>query len=152
GHDGSYRHVEDLCCISVRKVPDVDQYDDVPKLRWDLGERIHDGVLGQALDHVVRLERLLTGRGSDLVRGVVIRLFEWLGLRRSLDLAAAIDVEVREDAKQPRTEIRARGERLPTPKRPRIGLLHEILCLLTRADESPRNPVDLVCERKRLVL
>src|SRR5262249_5279651 len=65
---------------------------------------------------------------------------------------AAVDVEVGEDAKEPGPEIRARCERPPAPERSCICLLDKILCLLARADESPRNPVHLVGERERLFL
>src|SRR4249920_892240 len=151
-HDGSDGHVEDLCGISVRKVPDVDQHDDVAELRLDLRQGVHDRVLRQALDDLVRLERFLAGGRGHLVREVVVGLFELLRLRRALDLATPVDVQVREDAEEPRAQVRPRCERPPTPKCPCVRLLHQILCLLTRADESSRNPVHLVGEGERLLL
>ena len=43
-------------------------------------------------------------------------------------------------------------KRPPAPERPRVRLLHQFLGLLSRADESARHAVDLVCELERLLL
>ena len=40
----------------------------------------------------------------------------------------------------------------PAPESPRVRLLHQVLCLLTRADESSRDAVDLIGECERLLL
>src|SRR5439155_26950411 len=57
---------------------------------------------------------------------------------------AAVDVEVRENAKQPRAQVRSGCERAPAPEGPRVGLLHQILGFFTGTDEVPRDPENLV--------
>src|SRR5262249_21478205 len=77
---------------------------------------------------------------------------ERLHLGRALRAAAAVDVQVREDPQEPRPQVRAGRERAPTPERPCVRLLHEILGLLARRDEPARDAVDLVGELERLLL
>ena len=108
GHHRPDRDVEDLRRVRVGEVADVDEHDDVAELGRDLGQRVHDGVLRQALDDDVLLERLLARRRGELVREVVVGLLERLRLRRALDAAATVDVQVREDAQEPGAHVRAR--------------------------------------------
>src|SRR6266545_711097 len=55
-----------------------------------------------------------------------------------------IDVEVRQDAEKPGAQIRAGRVGAPAAKRPRIGLLHQVLRLLARGDQATGDPVNLV--------
>src|SRR5262249_22541162 len=79
-------------------------------------------------------------------------LFERLHLRGALLAAAAVDVEVGEDAEQPRAEVRPGCVRAPAAKGASVRLLHQVLRLLAAADESPRHAVDLIRELKRFLL
>ncbi len=89
--------------------------------------------------------------GELVVEVVVVRL-ERLHLRRALLAAPAVDVEVRQDPQEPRAEVRARRVRAPAAERPRVRLLDEVVRLLARAREMPRDAVDLVGEAERLLL
>ena len=82
----------------------------------------------------------------------VVAFLERLRLGLALKATAAIDVEVREDAEEPRAHVRAGRVRLPAAKGARVGLLDEILCLLARRDETTGNAVDLICKLERLLL
>src|SRR5207249_1678976 len=113
---------------------------------------VHDGILRQALDDTVLVEHVLAAGGGELVREVVVALLERLHVGRALDAPAPVDVEVREDAKEPGAHVRTRTEGAPAPKRPRIRHLHQIFCLLTGPDQPSRNSVDLVGEPECLLL
>jgi hypothetical protein len=65
-------------------------------------------------------------------------------LRRALLAATAVDVEVREDAEQPRAKVGSRGERPPAPECARIRLLHQVLGFLARAHEVSGDAEHLV--------
>ena len=82
----------------------------------------------------------------------VVAFLERLRLGLALQPAAAVDVEVREDAEEPRAHVRAGRVRLPAAKGARVGLLDEILGLLARGNEAAGNAVDLVCKLKRFLL
>src|SRR5262249_2611816 len=90
------------------------------------------------------------GRLDLVVEVVVAVLVDRRGLRRALLPAAAIDVEVGEDSKEPRAEVRARSERAPAAKGARVRLLHQVLRLLARPDEMPGDPEALVRQLERL--
>ena len=89
---------------------------------------------------------------DHLVREVVVALLDRLHVGRPLHLAAAVEVEVREDPEQPGAEVRARGVRLPAPERPTVGVLDKILSLLSGSDEPARDAIHLVGERESLFL
>src|SRR4029077_13196424 len=77
---------------------------------------------------------------------------ERLLIGRPLRAASAVDVQVREDAQEPCAEVRARSERLPAPKRTRVGLLHQILGFFLVARDPTGHSIYLVCKRKRFLL
>src|SRR5581483_5483311 len=77
---------------------------------------------------------------------VVVAFLERRLLRSALHTAAAVDVQVREDAEQPGPEVRARLVLLPRAERSRVRVLHEVLGLLPRAGQPPCNAVDLVAQ------
>ena len=72
------------------------------------------------------------------------------GLR--CDAAAAVDVQVREDAQQPGAQVRAGLVLLPGAEGACVGVLHEVLGLLAGAGEPPGDAVDLVAQLERLFL
>ena len=82
----------------------------------------------------------------------IVAFLERLRLRLALQTAAAIDVEVREDAEKPRAHVRSGRVRLPAAEGAGIRLLDEILGLLARGDEATRDAVDLICKLERLLL
>src|SRR5262249_31098901 len=82
----------------------------------------------------------------------VVAFLQRLLVRRALLPAPTVDVEIREDTKQPGPEIRARREGAPAAERPRIGLLDEVLSLLACRDEAPGNAIDLAGVLERLLL
>jgi hypothetical protein len=65
-------------------------------------------VLGESLDDAVLVEHLLAGGLGHPVREVVVVLLERRLVGAPLQPAPAVDVEVREDAQEPGTEVRAR--------------------------------------------
>ena len=82
----------------------------------------------------------------------VVAFLERLLIRRPLGAPAAVDVQVREDAQKPRAEVRPGRVRLPAPKCPGVGLLHQILGLFLGAGDPSGHPIYLVCKRKRFLL
>ena len=84
----------------------------------------------QALDDPLLVEVAVAGRRLEPVVEEVVALLQRLRLRRALRAAAAIDVEVGQDAEQPGAEVRAGREAPPAPESACIGLLHQVLGLL----------------------
>ena len=82
----------------------------------------------------------------------VVAFLDRLRRGRALLAAAAVDVEVREDAHEPRAQIRARRIGAPAAEGPRVGLLDEVLGLLARRDEPSRDPIDLIRQLQHLLL
>ena len=152
-HDGADRDVEDLGRLGVGEAADVDEHDDVAEVVRHLGERLDDAVLREPREHALLLLglRVAARRGQAVVEEVVALLHR-LGLRPALPRARPVDVQVREDAEQPGAQVRAGLVRAPAPERPRVGLLHQILGLLTRPDQPPGDVVDLVGELERFLL
>ena len=101
----------------------------------------HDGVLREPLD-----DPLLVPRRPSLLEPVVeevVALLHRLHVGRALLAAAAVDVEVREDAHEPGPEVRPRRVGAPAPEGARVGLLDEVLGLLAasrRAVVLPGRP------------
>jgi len=83
-HHRADRDVEDLRRVRVREVADVDEHDDLAELWRDVSERVHDGILRQALDDTLLVEDLLARRGCELVgEEVVALLARWMRRPRS---------------------------------------------------------------------
>ena len=91
------------------------------------------------------------GRLEPVVEEVVAFL-ERLLIRCPLRAAAAVDVQVREDAQQPGAKIGPGSERLPAPKRPGVRLLHQVLGFFLAARDPTCDSIYLVCKRKRFLL
>src|SRR5262245_35201783 len=108
--------------------------------------------MGEQLDNTLLEEGLLALRSDHLVGGGMVALLHRLEVGRALDLAAAIEVEVGEDAEEPGSEVRPRGVRAPTPEGPPIGFLDKILCFLTGTDEPAGHAIDLVGKFQGLFL
>ena len=112
----------------------------------------------QRRDGVILREPLvdaLLGRVAGLLELVVeevVALLERLHVWRALQAPAAVDVEVRENAEEPRAQVRAGLEGLPGAKRAGVRLLHQILSFLSTGHEPPCDPVDLVGQLQRLFL
>ena len=85
-------------------------------------------------------------------KSAVLLIVDRLHVGRALLTPSTVDVQIREDPEQPRAEVGARAVRAPAAKRTGVRLLHEILGLLTRADESPGHPVHLIGELQGLLL
>ena len=105
-HDGPDRDVEDLRRVRVGEVADVDQDDHVAEVVRHLRRaRRTIAVLRQPL-----VDALLVGDRPpgllELVDEEVVALLERLHVRRALQPAAAVDVEVREDAEEPGAQVR----------------------------------------------
>ena len=122
--------VEDLGGVRVAEVADVDEDDDVAEVVGQRRERGHDRVLREPLDDAILVEHLLAAGLRHAVREVVVALLERRLVRPTLEPAAAVRVEVRQDPQEPRAEVGARGVGLPTPEGSRIRLLHQILGFL----------------------
>ena len=151
-HDGTDRDVEDLGRVLVGEVADVDEHDDVAEVVRDDRQRPDDVVLREPLDDVL-LVSVAVARGLlEPVVQEVVTFLKRLLVRRALLAPAAVDVQVGEDPQQPGTQVRARSERAPAAKGPRVGLLDEVLGLLARRHEPPGDAVDLVRELERLLL
>ena len=71
---------------------------------------------------------------------------------RALFASAAVDVEVRQDAHQPRSEVGARGVGAPAAG----ALAHtspgRSSCLLSARHQAARDPIDLICKFEHLFL
>src|SRR5215210_722708 len=150
-HDCSDRDIEDLRGLGVAEVADVHEHDHVAEVVWDRGQRVHDRVLGEPLVDALLVRDLAAGV-LELLEEVVVARLEGLHVGRALELAAAVDVDVREDAEEPRTEVRSRSELLPASERARVGLLDEVLGFLPRVDHVPRDSIDLIRKIERLLL
>src|SRR5439155_12135619 len=124
---------------------------DVAKVVRHLRERAHDVVLRQPLDDTIFVARP-AARSLELVVEEVVAFLERLRVRRALLLAAAVDVQVRQDPQQPGAQVRAGCERAPAAKRARIRLLHQILGLLAGADEMAGHSIHLIRQSKRVLL
>ena len=94
------RNVQDLGRVRIREVADVDEDDDVAEIVRHLGQRGHDVVLRQALDDPFLVIAPLAG-GFELVVEEVVAFLERLQVRRALLSATTVDVQVREDAREP---------------------------------------------------
>ena len=134
-HNCADRDVQDLRRVGIGELADVDKHDHVTEIVRHLGERIDDRILAQALQHPLssgfssgdlRLELVV----EEVVAGLGV---ERRGLRRALLAATAVDVQVRQNPEQPRTQVRAGRVLAPRAESPLIGLLDEILGLLARA-------------------
>src|SRR4030081_1310286 len=101
-------------------------------------------ILREALENTLLLG--LARRGLDPVVEEVVALLQRLLVGCALGAPAAIDVEVREDAKEPRAEVRPRRVRLPAAEGPRVGLLHQVLRLLFGARDASCHAIDLICK------
>ena len=108
-HDGAHRDVEDLGRVGVAELADVDEDDDVAEVVRQLGERADDVVLREPLDDALLVERLLALGGRELVGEEVVALLERLLVGRPLELAPAIEVQVRQDPEEPGAHVRARA-------------------------------------------
>src|SRR5581483_3411824 len=150
-HHGSDRDVEDLRRLRIRELADVDEDDDVAKVVRHFGKRLDDRVLREPLDHAVLVGILVAERRLELVVEEVVAFLERLYVGRPLQAAAAVDVQIREDAEQPCAEVRARLVLLPRAERARVRLLHQVLCLLARADEPAGDAIDLIAELERFL-
>src|SRR5580765_8182530 len=148
-HDGADRNVEDLRGLRVAELADVDKYEHVAEVMRHRREGLGDVVLRQPLENSLLVA--LVGRVETVVEEVVA-LLERLGVRCPLRAAAAVYVQVREDAQEPRAEVRPGSERLPTPKGTCIRLLHQVLGLFLAARDPTGHSVHLVCKRKRFLL
>ena len=113
GHDGADRDVEDLCGVRVAELAEVDEHDHVAEVVRQVGERVDDASLREPLDDLLLLECLLALDRRQPVGEVVVAFLERRQVRRSLLPPAAVDVEVGEDAQQPRTQVRTRCVALP---------------------------------------
>ena len=151
-HDGADRDVENLRGVGVGEVADVDEHDDVAKVVRHLGQRSDDVVLRQPLDDAVLVARAAVAGRLELVVEEVVAFLERLHVGRALLPPAAVDVQVREDAQQPRAQVRAGLERAPTAEGARVRLLHQILGLLAGADEMAGDSIDLIRQCKRVLL
>jgi hypothetical protein len=150
-HHRADRNVENLRSVRIREVADVHQHDDVAEVMRHLRKRTDDIVLRQPLDDPFLIARPVT-RCLELVVEEVVAFLERLRVRRALLLAAAIDVQVRQDPQQPCPQVRAGRERAPAPKRARIRFLHQILGLLAGTDEVTGHPINLIRQCKRVLL
>src|SRR4051794_24873139 len=150
-HDRSDRNIEDLRRFGIAEVPDVDEDDHVAEVVWARGESVQDRVLREALVAPLLVRDLAAGV-LELLEEVVVARLEGLDVGGPLDLAPAVDVDVRKDPKEPGAEVGAGGELLPAAKGARVGLLDEILRLLARVDHVPRDSIDLIGKIERLLL
>ena len=150
-HHSADRNVEDLRGVRIGEVADVHQDYNVAKIMRHFRERAHDVVLRQPLDDAVFVARPVA-RSLELVVEEVVAFLERLRVRRALLLAAAVDVQVREDPQQPGPQVRAGRERPPAAKRARIRLLHQIFGLLAGADEMAGHSIHLIRQSKRVLL
>src|SRR5215210_1870522 len=150
-HDCSDRDVEDLRGLGVAEVADVHEHDHVAEVVRDRCERVHDRVLGEPLVDALLVRDLAAGV-LELLEEVVVARLEGLHVGRALELAAAVDVDVREDAEEPGAEVRSGRELLPASERAGVGLLDEVLGLLPRVDHVPRDSINLICKVERLLL
>src|SRR4051812_40803540 len=151
-HDRADRDVEDLRGVGIAELADVHEHEDVAEVVRHVCKRVDDRSLRELLDHALLVERPAV-RFLDLVVEVVVRmLVDRRRLRRALLAATAVDVQVREDAKQPGAKVRAGSERPPAAERARVGFLHQVFGFLARADEVPRDAENLVGEVQRFFL
>src|SRR3954447_3475872 len=151
-HDGSDRDVQDLRGVRIAELADVHEDEDIAEVVRHMCERVDDRSLRELLDHALLVERPAL-RFLDLVVEVVVGMLVYRRrLRRALLSATAVDVQVREDAKQPGAEVRPGSERPPAAERARIGFLHQVLGFLARADEVPRDAENLVGQVQRFFL
>ena len=97
---------------------------DVTEIVRHLGERLDDAVLREPLDHALLVGVLVGDRGLELVVEEVVAFLERLGVGRALHAAAAVDVQVGQDAQQPGAQVRARLVLLPGAEGARVGVLH----------------------------
>src|SRR5579864_5153688 len=137
-HHRPDRDVEDLRRVLVAEIADVDEYDHVTKVVRYGGKRRDDVVLREPLDDAFLVARTAVGLREPVVQEIVVRL-ETLHRRRALRAAPAVDVQVRQDAQQPGTQIRAGLVRAPAAKGPRVRLLDEVFGLFARAGEMARD-------------
>ena len=87
-----------------------------------------------------------------VVEEIVVRLERPASAACAASRRPAVDVEVREDAQQPRAEIRPGLVRAPASERARVRLLDELVGVLARVREVARDAVHLIGERERLFL
>ena len=114
GHDRPHRDVEDLRGIGVAEVADVDQHDHVAEVVRHVGERLHDGPATAARRPAPR--RSACRRPPRGGRRGSSRPPRAAACRAHAAPAPAVDVEVREDAQQPRAQVGPRVERAPVRK------------------------------------
>ena len=150
-HDCPDRDVEDLRRVGIREVPDVDEHDHVTEVVRYFGECFDHVVLRETLDDAVLVGRTVRGLFEPVVEEVVPFL-ERLRIWLPLDPTPAIDVQVREDAKQPGTKIRSGRERAPRTKRARVSLLHQVVGLLAGTHEMARDSINLIRQCKSVLL
>ena len=109
-------------------------------------------VLREALDHAL-LVGVLVGDGRlELVVEEVVAFLERLRVGAALRAAAAVDVEVREDAQEPGAQVGAGLVLLPGAEGACVGVLDEVFGFLAGAGEPPGDTVDLVAQLERLFL
>src|SRR5438105_7248426 len=82
----------------------------------------------------------------------VVAFLERLHVWGALLAAAAVDVQVREDAQEPGAQVRPRLERAPAAEGASVRLLHQVLGLLARAYEVAGHAVDLIRQCKSVLL
>jgi hypothetical protein len=116
--------VEDLRGLGVRELADVDEHEHVAEVVRHLGERLDDRVLRKTLEHALLVRVLIGHRRLEAVVEVVVAFLERLQVGRALDAPATVDVQVREDAEQPRPQVGPRLELLPGAERACVRVLH----------------------------
>ena len=106
-HHRADRDVEDLRGVLVAEVADVDEHDRIAEVVRHGAERRHDVILRQAFDDAPLPRRNSVGTRRACRRGSS-RSPRAPGSGARAAAAAAVDVQVREDAEQPRAQVRAR--------------------------------------------
>src|SRR4029453_13288416 len=142
-HDRADRNVEDLRRIAVAEVGEIDEQDDVPEVVWKISERRDGVVLGEPLPDATPVGVPVTRLFQAVVEELVV-LLQRLLVGSALDLAAAVDVQVGKNPEEPGAEVRPGLEGSPRAKGAGVGVLNEVLRLLTGAGQSPRHLVDLI--------